>query len=166
MLEKVPYLDLVFGTHNLHRLPQLVRQVEEKRQRGAATDFIARGGKLRVWRVRLVEFYGDTHYPAPPGEQTVVELRQSFSRDLKKPDACLDDPKSWSPSTYIVTPDLKGPDPNVDAGTAAHLANSQLLIHDDTPYLVEGSGFVFRMQTSAKLQDAWPLVYCGFRVKR
>ena len=52
MLEKVPYLDLVFGTHNLHRLPQLVRQVEEKRQRGAATDFIDRETRLSLFPER------------------------------------------------------------------------------------------------------------------
>lgn len=133
--------------------------------RRAATDFVARGGKLRVWRTRLFEFYGDTHYPAPTGEQTIVELRQSFSRNPKKSDICLDDPKSWSPSTYIVTSDLKGPDPNVDAGTATRLASSELLIYEGAPYLVTGNSFVFRMQTSAKLPDAWPLVYCGFRFK-
>lgn len=40
MLEKVAYLDLVFGTHNIHRLPELVQQVEAQRQRGAETEFL------------------------------------------------------------------------------------------------------------------------------
>ena len=39
LLEKVPYLDLVFGTHNLHRIPQIVLAAEEGR-RLAETDFI------------------------------------------------------------------------------------------------------------------------------
>lgn len=40
MLEKVAFLDLVFGTHNIHRLPELVQQVEAQRQRGAETEFL------------------------------------------------------------------------------------------------------------------------------
>lgn len=133
--------------------------------RRAARDFVARDGKLRVWHARLFEFYGDTHYPAPPGEQTIVELRQSLSRDSKNPSTCLEDPKSWSPSTYIVTSDLKGPDPKVDAGTAARLANSQLVIYDGTTYLVTGTSAVARLQSSVKRPDAWPLTYCSFRIK-
>jgi tRNA-2-methylthio-N6-dimethylallyladenosine synthase len=39
LLEKIPHLDLVFGTHNLHRLPQIVRAAEEGR-RLAEVDFI------------------------------------------------------------------------------------------------------------------------------
>jgi tRNA-2-methylthio-N6-dimethylallyladenosine synthase len=40
MLEKVPYLDIVFGTHNLHRLGELVRAVENERQRCVLIDFL------------------------------------------------------------------------------------------------------------------------------
>ncbi|HEY6837890.1 MAG TPA: tRNA (N6-isopentenyl adenosine(37)-C2)-methylthiotransferase MiaB [Geobacteraceae bacterium] len=40
LLEKVPHLDLVFGTHNLHRLPEMVRAAEEG-GRLAEVDFIA-----------------------------------------------------------------------------------------------------------------------------
>lgn len=40
MLDKVSYLDLVFGTHNIHRLPELVRQVENRRGRGSETAFL------------------------------------------------------------------------------------------------------------------------------
>lgn len=39
LLEKIPYLDLVFGTHNLHRIPQIVQAAEEGR-RLSETDFI------------------------------------------------------------------------------------------------------------------------------
>ncbi|MBN2645901.1 MAG: tRNA (N6-isopentenyl adenosine(37)-C2)-methylthiotransferase MiaB [Desulfuromonadaceae bacterium] len=37
LLEKVPYLDIVFGTHNVHRLPELVRDVETRRRRRCET---------------------------------------------------------------------------------------------------------------------------------
>ncbi len=54
MLEKISYLDLVFGTHNVHRLPELVLQVEEKRQRGSATEFLDRETRLNLFPQRSV----------------------------------------------------------------------------------------------------------------
>ncbi len=53
MLETVPYLDLVFGTHNIHRLPELVLQAEEKR-RGSVTDFLDRETRLNLFPHRSV----------------------------------------------------------------------------------------------------------------
>jgi len=52
MLEKVAYLDFVFGTHNIHRLPELVKQVEEKRQRGCETEFHDRDTRLNLFPER------------------------------------------------------------------------------------------------------------------
>jgi len=52
MLEKVPYLDLVFGTHNIHHLPQLVKQVEEQRKRGVEIDFLDRETRLNLFPER------------------------------------------------------------------------------------------------------------------
>jgi len=52
MLEKVAYLDLVFGTHNIHQLPQLVQQVEESRERGSATEFLDRETRLNLFPER------------------------------------------------------------------------------------------------------------------
>jgi tRNA-2-methylthio-N6-dimethylallyladenosine synthase len=39
LLKRVPYLDLVFGTHNIHRLPELVEQVETLHERPVETAF-------------------------------------------------------------------------------------------------------------------------------
>ncbi|HEX9873682.1 MAG TPA: tRNA (N6-isopentenyl adenosine(37)-C2)-methylthiotransferase MiaB, partial [Deferrimonas sp.] len=33
LLEKLPFLDLVFGTHNVHKLPEMVQEVERNRVR-------------------------------------------------------------------------------------------------------------------------------------
>ena len=52
MLEKIPYLDLVFGTHNIHRLPELVKQAEEQSERGNATDFLDRETRLNLFPQR------------------------------------------------------------------------------------------------------------------
>jgi tRNA-2-methylthio-N6-dimethylallyladenosine synthase len=40
MLDKVPYLDFVFGTHNVHRLAELVRNAEARQGRGLLVDFL------------------------------------------------------------------------------------------------------------------------------
>ena len=55
MLEKVAYLDLVFGTHNIHQLPHLVQQVEESRQRGCETDFQDRETRLNLFPERTFQ---------------------------------------------------------------------------------------------------------------
>jgi len=55
MLDKVAYLDLVFGTHNIHRLPELVQQVEEKRQRGCEVAFHDRETRLNLFPERTFQ---------------------------------------------------------------------------------------------------------------
>ncbi len=49
LLAKVPYLDLVFGTHNVHKLPELVRRVEGNRVRCRETEFLDRETRLRLF---------------------------------------------------------------------------------------------------------------------
>lgn len=39
LLKRIPYVDLVFGPHNIHRLPELIRGVEEDHARFAAIEF-------------------------------------------------------------------------------------------------------------------------------
>ncbi|HEX9024211.1 MAG TPA: tRNA (N6-isopentenyl adenosine(37)-C2)-methylthiotransferase MiaB [Geobacteraceae bacterium] len=48
LLANVPYLDIVFGTHNLHLLPELVRGAEEG-QRLAAVSFMDNGERLDLF---------------------------------------------------------------------------------------------------------------------
>jgi tRNA-2-methylthio-N6-dimethylallyladenosine synthase len=52
MLDSVSYLDLVFGTHNIHRLPEMVQQVEQTRQRASETDFLDRDTRLNLFPER------------------------------------------------------------------------------------------------------------------
>ncbi len=52
LLEEFPYLDLVFGTHNVHRLPELVQQVAEQRVRCEETDFLDRETRLQLFPAR------------------------------------------------------------------------------------------------------------------
>ena len=53
LLREFPYLDLVFGTHNVHRLPELVNAVEVKRGKAAAIDFLDRDTRLQLFPNRV-----------------------------------------------------------------------------------------------------------------
>ena len=52
LFEDFPYLDLVFGTHNVHRLPDMVRKVEQDRVRCRETDFLDEETRLRLFPSR------------------------------------------------------------------------------------------------------------------
>ena len=39
LLKRIPHLDLVFGTHNIHKLPEMIEQVESARARPVETAF-------------------------------------------------------------------------------------------------------------------------------
>ncbi len=52
LLQKLPYLDLVFGTHNVHKLPEMVRSVEENRSRCLETEFLDRETRLQLFPAR------------------------------------------------------------------------------------------------------------------
>lgn len=52
LLQKVPYLDLVFGTHNVHKLPEMVSRVEENRVRCLETEFLDRDTRLQLFPSR------------------------------------------------------------------------------------------------------------------
>ena len=55
LLDKVPYVDLVFGTHNIHKLPDMVRQIEDERVRCQATEFLDRETRLELFPQRSVD---------------------------------------------------------------------------------------------------------------
>ena len=52
LLEQFPYLDLVFGTHNVHRLPEMVQQVADSRVRCEETEFLDRETRLQLFPSR------------------------------------------------------------------------------------------------------------------
>lgn len=52
LLEDFPYLDLVFGTHNVHRLPELVSDVSQNRIRCEETQFLDRETRLQLFPTR------------------------------------------------------------------------------------------------------------------
>jgi tRNA-2-methylthio-N6-dimethylallyladenosine synthase len=61
LLKKVPYLDLVFGTQNIHKLPDMVEQVRTLRQRPVE-----------------IAFYRDPGYMEDPEGRTQVQGAKAF----------------------------------------------------------------------------------------
>ena len=81
--KKVGYLDFVFGTHNIHRLPQLVAAVRKKREKITAIDFHRSLNSIGVF--------------APPPKETVsafVTIMQGCNNFC----------------AYCVVPYLRGPE--------------------------------------------------------
>ena len=57
LLKEFPYLDLVFGTHNVHRLPELVNAVEVRRGKAAAINFLDKETRLQLFPNRRITSY-------------------------------------------------------------------------------------------------------------
>jgi tRNA-2-methylthio-N6-dimethylallyladenosine synthase len=61
LLKRLPYVDLVFGTHNIHKLPQMVEQVQASRTRPIETAF-----------------YREPSYMEDPQDRTDVQGAKAF----------------------------------------------------------------------------------------
>src|SRR3970282_2416140 len=61
LLKRVPHLDLVFGTHNIHKLPEIVEQVQTLENRPVETAF-----------------YRDPSYMEDPQGTTEVQGSQAY----------------------------------------------------------------------------------------
>jgi tRNA-2-methylthio-N6-dimethylallyladenosine synthase len=81
LFRQAPYVDLVFGTHQIHRLPELISALEHERRRKVETDFCE--------RVRSLEI---TAKPAPGAVGTFVTIMQGCN--------------NWC--AYCVVPGLRG----------------------------------------------------------
>lgn len=52
LLESIPHLDIVFGTHNVHKLPEMVQRVAQKQGRFQETDFLDTETRLQLFPQR------------------------------------------------------------------------------------------------------------------
>jgi tRNA-2-methylthio-N6-dimethylallyladenosine synthase len=61
LLDRIDHLDLVFGTHNLHRLPELIRDVQTSRRTACAVEFYDEVRSLDTFPIpsngKRVKFY-------------------------------------------------------------------------------------------------------------
>lgn len=126
-----------------HLQPVQKQQKPDSYYRYRAKLFIEEGGRLRMWRTRLVNNYGTGPIlSAPSGDQTIVQMYiPSKSQDKY----CSINPANANSVAllFIVTPDLKGPDPNIDPGTHGILGGRDLMIYEGKPILI-GSEDIWR----------------------
>jgi uncharacterized protein YecT (DUF1311 family) len=123
-----------------HLRPGLEQRNTESYYRAQTKRIIAEGGRLRMWRTRLVNNYGTAPIiPAPPGEQAIVQMFIPMPKE-NQTTYCIDKPKPANVNSlellFIVTTDLSGPDPNVDLGTFGILGGRDLVIYEGKPLLV------------------------------
>ena len=108
-----------------------------------ARRFIERGGRLRVWRTRLVEDFGiTTEIYAAPGPQTIVQLRYPDEiREAANRKVCPELSRApYAPSyLFFVTDDLSGLDSRLGY-TADTLVGSEPLLLDGKIVFRAGAG--------------------------
>lgn len=137
------------GPHGYFGWTGMKQKAPDSYYRYLAKLYIDQGARMRMWRTRLVNHYQNRtgHIVlAPPGEQVIVQIYQIMPAETQVT-YCVGKPKPGSTNMFdfliIVTPDLTGPDPNVDPGTNAIVSSRDLLIYEGKPVLV-GSEDVWR----------------------
>ena len=131
-----------------HRLPGLKPQQPDSVYRNRAKEFTQDGGRLQVWRTKISTFnVSSTPRPDPASTRERTLIRMSYNkltqekRDELHSKFCKGMPKEsdgWDRGQiFYVTPDLSGPDPDVDPGTFKIAASSDLKMYQGTPIFVD-----------------------------
>lgn len=106
--------------------------VDLDRYRPAAMEFISQGGRLMLWRTHLLSNLGDNvDVPTPSGDQLVVRL--IYKPGITSEEAICKEKaiRVGMGPTFLVLPDLSGPDLRVGRGTAYVLQTHQPVIYRD-----------------------------------
>lgn len=100
--------------------------------------FIRAGGEIKVWRTHLINYYEPGRRVAPPGDQTVLLMIDKRYAPEKSEGRCRGGlAQGWSRYTFLVSPDLSGPDKRVDLSFAELLASSYpVILHHEQSVLV------------------------------
>lgn len=97
----------------------------------AAKEFVHAGGTLKIWQTRLLTFFdSNAQFPVPPGDQTIALLSRKYGS------YCSTHPSVTQSETFVVLPDLSGPDPRVKHGTVYDLATSYPVLYKGRTLLV------------------------------
>src|SRR5499427_7868628 len=72
LLKRLPYVDLVFGTHNIHKLPQMVEKVQTSRTRLIETAFYQASTRCLNLFDHLRQFVDIV------GAENEIDVRQAF----------------------------------------------------------------------------------------
>lgn len=115
------------------------------------------GYTLQVWHTHLLTYFGDTpNDPAPPGDQAIALLStKEGSRAI--PGCPTSVSFRWS-RTFVVLPDLSGPDLRVKRGPAALLIDNYPVLYKGQTLLINQIAGVFDQKTSG-LSGGQVIVY-------
>ena len=119
--------------------PNATLLATEKRYLKAAQYFIDVGGRLELWRARLLDYSGLE--PMPQGQQAVVQMRYPINKTLNDK-VCSRVPRTkWDSSTAvaILTDELEGPDPHVSGADARLMGTHSVFLYKGRLYLVSPS---------------------------
>ncbi|WP_443191745.1 hypothetical protein [Pseudomonas indica] len=148
----------------LDRWTEMTKEQQERFNQLVLEDarrFIERGGRLRVWRTRLVEDFGFVNkLYAAPGPQTIVQLRYPDEiREAANRKVCPELSQApYAPShLFFVTEDLSGLDSRLGY-TADSLRGSEPLLLDGKPIFRAGSGG--NIVTLGRDEGSGPSVFC------
>lgn len=143
-----------FASAPAHVLPRL---------RAEAQEFIDSGGRLQLWRTRLVSDFRNRNHPeawAPPGLQNVVQLRYGPAAAADAA-LCGDVPRTdRGGRTFIANDELSDLHPGLGyvGGT---LASSTVMLHRGRPYFVSGLASIGL--TLGWDQGSGPTYFCDLR---
>lgn len=92
LLKKVPYLDMVFGTHNIHLLPSIIKDVEAKSARICETSFLDTLEPEDSFQFENLKLYSDHASPSHRKVKSFVNIMRGCDNFC----------------TYCVVPNLRG----------------------------------------------------------
>lgn len=131
--------------------------------RAEASAFIRNGGRVQLWRTRLVSDFRNPNHPeiwTPPGLQNVLQLRH-WHDPAPEAALCPATPRmNWYGRVFLVNDDLT--DLNQDVGYAGEsLRSSSLMLYKARPYLLSrGGALVIDLGLD---RGSGPSVFCELR---
>lgn len=135
----------------------------------AARRFIEEGGRVQLWRTRLISNFGSKEHPevwAPPGLQNVIQLRYpKLSAEQAGTVLCPTAPQAdWQGGqVFIANDDLTDVHPDIGY-VGVILANMTLVLYSERPYFLSGlatSSITLGRNESTGLTD-----FCDIRYNR
>jgi hypothetical protein len=92
-------------------------QNSDSAYRVRAENFITRDhGEMQIWKTRLLSDF-DTEGTLRAREQIIVKLTNKWGTSVSSEGCPAKSSHGWVRSTFIVSPDLSGPDPSLQNGT-------------------------------------------------
>lgn len=122
-----------------------------------AKEFVQEGGTLQIWHTRLLTHFGDSpNDTAPAGDQAIALLSTKIGSNAIA--GCLASATfRWS-RTFVVLPDLSGPDMRVGYGIAALVRDNYPVLYKGQTLLISQRAGVFDKKTNG-LSGGQVIVY-------